>query len=97
MAFKVNGGQVFQKIRNDLKPHQPGDDRNRAGSMAMWVAPIRVYNHLSREILICFFNLSTLSLSGNGGLSPTVGDIHSIHSSEMSGRSCVGRVARRSC
>ena len=30
-----------------------------------------------------------LSLLGNGGLNPTVGDIHSIHSSEMSGQLCV--------
>jgi len=43
VAFKVNGGQVFQKLRYDLKPHQPGNNRNRAGSMARWVAPIRVY------------------------------------------------------
>ena len=33
-----------------LTPQQPGNDKNRAGSMAMWVAPIRVYYHLSREI-----------------------------------------------
>ena len=46
MAFKV----CDDKMCSDLKPHQPGDDKNRAGSMAMWVAPIRVYNHLSREI-----------------------------------------------
>ena len=30
-------------IRYDLKPHQPGNDKNRAGSMAKCVAPIRVY------------------------------------------------------
>ena len=93
MAFKVYDDQMF----SDLKPHQPENDKNRAGSMAMWVAPIRVYNHLSREIPICFFNLyRCCPYSGNGGLSPTVGDIHSIHSSEMGGRSCAGRVARRS-
>ena len=46
VAFKVNDDQMC----SDLKPHQPGNDKNRAGSMAMWVAPIRVYNHLSREI-----------------------------------------------
>ena len=39
------------KVDYSLKPHQPGNDKNRAGSMAMWVAPIRVYNHLSREYL----------------------------------------------
>ena len=38
------------KVDYNLKPHQPGNNKNRAGSMAMWVAPIRVYNHLSREI-----------------------------------------------
>lgn len=37
------------KEKSSLKPHQPGNDKNREGSMAMWVAPIRVYNHLSRE------------------------------------------------
>jgi len=79
-----------------LRPQQPGRDKNRAGSMAMWVAPIRVYNHLSREIPFVSKSIDSAH-SGNGGLSPTVGDIHSIHSSEMSGRSCEGRVARRSC
>ena len=49
MAFKVNDGQMFEEMNSSLKPHQPEDDKNRAGSMAMWVAPIRVYNHLSRE------------------------------------------------
>ena len=43
MAFKVKGGQVFKRIRYDLKPHQPGNDRNWVGSMTMWVVPIRVY------------------------------------------------------
>ena len=71
-----------------LRPQQPGNDKNRAGSMAMWVAPIRVYNHLSREIPFVSKSIDSAH-SGNGGLSPTVGDIHSIHSSEMSGRSCV--------
>ena len=71
-----------------LRPQQPGKDKNRAGSMAMWVAPIRVYNHLSREIPFVSKSIDSAH-SGNGGLSPTVGDIHSIHSSEMSGRSCV--------
>ena len=46
MAFKVYDDQMY----SDLKPHQTEDDRNQAGSMALWVAPIRVYNHLSREI-----------------------------------------------
>ena len=48
VAFKVNGDQM-SRVNSGLKPHQPGNDKNRAGSMAMWVAPIRVYNHLSRE------------------------------------------------
>ena len=97
VAFKVNGDQM-SRVNSGLKPHQPGNDKNRTGSMAKWVAPIRVYNHLSREIPIYFFNLhSMLSLFGRRLLIPTVGDIHSIHSSEMSGRSCEGRVARRSC
>ena len=87
--------QWMVSIRS-LRPQQPGKDKNRAGSMAMWVAPIRVYNHLSREIPFVSKSIDSAH-SGNGGLSPTVGDIHSIHSSEMSGRSCVGRVARRSC
>ena len=50
VAFKVNGGQMIEEMNSSLKPHQPGNDKNRAGSMAMWVAPIRVYDHLSREI-----------------------------------------------
>ena len=74
-----------------LRPQQPGKDKNRAGSMAMWVAPIRVYNHLSREIPFVSKSIDSAH-SGNGGLSPTVGDIHSIHSSEMSGRSCVAEL-----
>ena len=41
--------QWMVSIRS-LRPQQPGKDKNRAGSMAMWVAPIRMYNHLSREI-----------------------------------------------
>ena len=49
------------------------------------------------EKFLLFLNLSMLSLIGRRLLIPTVGDIHSIHSSEMSGRSCVGRVARCSC
>ena len=49
VAFKVNDDQIIRS-NSGLKPHQPGNDKNRAGSMAMWVAPIRVYNHLSREI-----------------------------------------------
>ena len=49
-GIQSNGGVICQKIRYDLKPHQPGNDKNRAGSMAMWVAPIRMYDHLSREI-----------------------------------------------
>ena len=48
VAFKMNDNRMI-KSNLDLKPHQPGNDKNRAGSMAMWVAPIRVYNHLSRE------------------------------------------------
>ena len=32
-----------------LGPQQQGNDKNRAGSMAMWLAPIRVYYHQSRE------------------------------------------------
>ena len=40
---KWNDGQMFEEMNSSLKPHQPGDDKNRAGSMAMWVAPIRVY------------------------------------------------------
>ena len=53
VEFKVNGDQVL-KVNLDLKPYQPENDKNWAGSMAMWVAPIRVYNHLSRENPICF-------------------------------------------
>ena len=56
VAFKVNGDQM-SRVNSGLKPHQLGNDKNRAGSMAMWVAPIRVYNHLSRENHICFLNL----------------------------------------
>ena len=55
----------------------------------MWVAPIRVYYHLSREIPFASVIYRWCPFSGNGGSRPTVGDIHSIHSSEMSGRSCV--------
>ena len=47
----------WSEVNSGLKPHQPGNDKNRAGSMAMWVAPIRVYNHLSRGNPICFLNL----------------------------------------
>ena len=79
-----------KRIRYDLKPHQLGNDKNRVGSIAMWVTPIRVYNHLSREIpFASLIYISMLSLFGKRLLIPTVGDIHSIHSSEMSGRSCV--------
>ena len=56
VAFRVNDDQM-SRVNSGLKPHQPGNDKNRAGSMAMWVAPIRVYDHLSRENPICFFNL----------------------------------------
>ena len=84
--------QWMVSIRS-LRPQQPGKDKNRAGSMAMWVAPISVYNHLSSEIPIYYFNLySMLSLYGRRLLIPTVDDIHSIHSSEMSGRSCVAEL-----
>ena len=41
------------------------------------------------EIFISFFNLFDVVPFGKRLLIPTVGDIHSIHSSEMSGRSCV--------
>ena len=52
--------QWMVSIRS-LRPQQPGKDKNRAGSMAMWVAPIRVYNHLSREIPFVL-NLSILPI-----------------------------------
>ena len=48
-----------------LRPQQPGKDKNRAGSMAMWVAPIRMYNHLSRGSFNFLF-YSMLSQSGGG-------------------------------
>ena len=41
VAFKVNGDKMFLKNNRDLKPHHPGNDRNWACSMAMWVIPIR--------------------------------------------------------
>ena len=50
VAFKVNGGQMFWKIIKTSSLINPELDKNRAGSMAMWVAPIRMYDHLSREI-----------------------------------------------
>ena len=51
----------------------------------------RVYNHLFSEYSFASFNLSMLShiYIRERLLIPTVGDVHSIHSSEMSGRSCV--------
>ena len=68
MAFKVNGGQVFQKIRNDLKPHQPGNDRNRAGSMAKWVAPIRVYiTYLEKVHFILLSVIDAVPFREDGG------------------------------
>ena len=56
--------QWMVSIRS-LRPQQPGKDKNRAGSMAMWVAPIRVYNHLSRGSFNFLF-YSMLSQSGDG-------------------------------
>ena len=56
VAFKVNGDQM-SRVNSGLKPHQPGNDKNRAGSMAMWVAPIRMYDHLSREIPIASLSI----------------------------------------
>ena len=54
-------------IRNrSLRPQQPGIDKNRAGSKAMWVAPIRVYNHLSREIPFASLIYRCCPFSGNG-------------------------------
>ena len=50
VAFKVNDGQMFWKIIQTSSLINPEVDKNRAGSMAMWVAPIRMYDHLSREI-----------------------------------------------
>ena len=45
---------------------------------------------LSRENpIVSLIYVSMLSLIGRRLLIPTVGDIHSIHSSEMSGQSCV--------
>ena len=54
----------------------------------------RVYNHLSREYSFASLNLSMLShiYIRERLLIPTVGDVHSIHSSEMSGRSCVAEL-----
>ena len=49
----------------------------------------RVYNHLSREYSFASFTISMLPHIGKRLLIPTVGDVHSIHSREMSGRSCV--------
>ena len=62
----VNDSQMFSKVDYSLKPHQPGNDKNRAGSMAMWVAPIRVYCHHLENIHICYF-FSFLYLPGNFG------------------------------
>ena len=56
--------QWMVSIRS-LRPQQPGKDKNRAGSMAMWVAPIRMYNHLSRGSFNFLF-YSMLSQSGDG-------------------------------
>ena len=50
-------GYQWMVSMRSLRPQQPGKDKNRAGSMAMWVAPIRLYDHLSRGNPICFFNL----------------------------------------
>ena len=57
----------YQRIESNrsLRPQQPGNDKNRAGSMAMWVAPIRMYNHLSGDSFNFLF-YSMLSHSGNG-------------------------------
>ena len=80
-----------------LKPHQPGKWL-KTGQVA-WLCgshPLGcMITYLEKFFL--FLNLSMLSLIGRRLLIPTVGGIHSIHSSEMSGRSCEGRVARCSC
>ena len=82
---------------SNLKPHQPGSGQKIG--QAAWLCgshPLGcMITYLEKFLL--FLNLSMLSLIGRRLLIPTVSDIHSIHSSEMSGRSCVGRVARRSC
>ena len=64
------------------------NDKKRAGSMAMWLASIRMYHHLSRDISL-FLILSIMSRLGKWLPYTTIGDIHSTHSREMSGRSCV--------
>ena len=57
-------------IRNrSLRPQQPGNDKNRADNIAMWIAPIRVYNHLSREIPFTSLIYRCCPFSGNGFLS----------------------------
>ena len=58
------------KIRFDLKPHQPGNDRNRAGSMAKWVAPIKVYIIYLGKTQFILYLLSMLSLFGKRWVAP---------------------------
>ena len=95
-GFKSEWWPDVPKVDYNPKPHQLGNDKNRAGSMAMWVAPIRVYYHHLENIHICYFFSSPGNYGGHATKSRKV-TIYSIHSSEMSGRSCVGRVVRRSC
>merc|ERR1712080_776011 len=54
--------------------------------MAKWLAAC-IITYL--EIFISFLNIIDVVPFGKRLLIPTVGDIHSIHSSEMRGRSCV--------
>ena len=48
-----------------------------------------IITYLEKILFASKTYVSMLSLFGRRLLIPTVGDIHSIHSSEMSGRSCV--------
>ena len=53
----------------------------------------RVYNHLSREYSFASIIYQCCPIYIREQLLiPTVGDVHSIHSSEMSGRSCVAEL-----
>ena len=59
-----------------------------------WSHRSRVYNHLSREysFVSLIYQCCPIYIYGKRLLIPTVGDVHSIHSSEMSGRSCVAEL-----
>ena len=98
VAFKVNGDQIFKdKI---LASSLINREMTKIGQAAWLCGSLPLgcmITYLEKFLFASLIYVSMLSLVGRRLLIPTVGDIHSIHSSEMSGRSCEGRVARRSC